>query len=141
MVAATGLIALVYEGQFPGILTIVIFAVISGLTEVAEFVAGAYGVTKLGGSKLAGLAAVAGGILGLFVGVLIPIPIVGSLIGMLAGSFALAYIVERYNMKKMEDAATIAAGAVIARILMIFVKTFVTLGMASYLFIRIALEK
>ncbi|MFC1672476.1 DUF456 domain-containing protein [Planctomycetota bacterium] len=140
VVAATVLIALVREAPFPGILTIVIFVIISGLTEVAEFVAGAYGVTRLGGSKLAGLAAVGGGILGLFVGTFIPIPIIGNLIGMLAGSFALAYLVERNNMKKAQDAATIAAGAVIARILMIFVKTFVTLGMASYLFIRIALE-
>ena len=61
VVAATTLIVLVTEADFPTVWTIVIFAVISGLTEVAEFLAGAYGVTKLGGSKLAGVAAVAGG--------------------------------------------------------------------------------
>ena len=139
VVVATVLIALTYDAPFPGILTIIIFVLISGLTEIVEFFAGLYGVIKFGGSKQAGFASLAGGILGLFVGTFIPVPIIGSLIGMLVGSFVLAYIVERNNMKKAGDAATIAAGAVIARLMMIFVKTFVTLGMASYLFIRIAL--
>jgi uncharacterized protein YqgC (DUF456 family) len=138
--AATILIALVREDPFPGFWTVVIFLAISGLTEVLEFFAGAWGVTQRGGSKIAGVAAVAGGVVGMLLGTLIPIPVFGNLMGMLAGSFLLAYVVERARMKKMGDAANIAFGAVIARILMILVKTFVTLGMAGYLFIRIAVE-
>jgi hypothetical protein len=42
-------------------------------------------------------------------------------------------------MKKMGEAADIAFGAVIARILMILVKTLVTLGMTGYLFARIVM--
>jgi uncharacterized protein YqgC (DUF456 family) len=137
---ATILIALVREDPFPGVWTVVIFLVIAALTEAAEFFAGAWGVTSRGGSKTAGVAAVMGGVFGIFIGALIPIPIVGSLIGMLAGSFTLAYMVERWHMKQMGEAADIAFGAVIARVAMILVKTVVTLGMTGYLFIGMAME-
>ncbi len=137
---ATILIALVREDPFPGFWTVAIFLAIAGLTEAFEFFAGAWGVTSRGGSKSAGVAAVMGGVFGIFVGALIPIPPLGSLIGMLAGSFTLAYVVERWHMKKMGDAANVAFGAVLARLAMILVKTLVTLGMAGYLFIRMAVE-
>jgi uncharacterized protein YqgC (DUF456 family) len=134
------LIALVREDPFPGFWTVVIFLAISGFTEAFEFFAGAWGVTRRGGSKSAGAAAVIGGVVGLLAGTLIPVPIVGNLIGMLAGSFLCAYVVERWHMKRMGDAASIAFGAVMARVSMILVKTLVALGMAGYMFIRILAE-
>ena len=65
----------------------------------------------------------------MFVGGMIPIPIVGPLIGMLACSFGAVYLVEYRREKKTEQAAHIATGALIARALVIFLKVAATLGM------------
>ena len=110
-----------------------LFLVISGLVEVAEALAGSWGVTKRGGSRLAGFAAFADGILGLVAGSFIPVPVVGSLAGMLAGSFGLTYLVERRRMARAADTAHIARGAVVARVLVIFLKVAATLGMIAAL--------
>ena len=72
----------------PGIWTVIIFLVISGLVEAVEALAGAWGVTKRGGSRLAGAAALVGGLVGLVVGALIPPAILGSLAG--AGSITVS---------------------------------------------------
>lgn len=133
VVAAAGIAALVRTEAFPGVWTIVIFALLSALVEGIEAVAGAWGVTRRGGSKLAGFMAVLGGLLGLVLGGLMPIPIVGSLLGMLVGSFALAFVVERRRLTT-DRAAGIAWGAVVARVAVILVKVGVTLGMAVSLF-------
>jgi len=67
-----------------------VIAVILGLAilgEVIEFVAGAAGAKKAGGSRRSAWLALAGGLagalVGVFAGVLIPIPIIGSMIGAL----------------------------------------------------------
>jgi len=133
VVAAAGIAALVRTQAFPGVWTIVIFALLSALVEGIEAVAGAWGVTRRGGSKLAGFMAVLGGLLGIVLGGLIPIPIVGSLLGMLVGSFALAFVVERRRLAT-DRAAGIAWGAVVARVAVILVKIVATLGMAVFLF-------
>ncbi len=125
--------------KFPGIVTIVIFVLLCITIDVAEWLAGAWGVQKRGGSKLAGLAAMLGGFAGLFLGNLIPIPIIGPLIGMLAGSFGLAYLVERNRLKKHDPALRIATGAVLARIAILLVKVTATLGMIAALFIGMAI--
>ncbi|MFC1498234.1 DUF456 domain-containing protein [Verrucomicrobiota bacterium] len=135
---ATILAALIRTDPFPGIWTIVIFLVISAAVEIAEAVAGAFGVTKRGGSKMAGFMAVIGGLLGLVLGTLIPVPIIGSLLGMLIGSFGLAFIVERHRLNQTDKAVNIALGAVMARILVIFLKVAVTMGMIGWLVIGMA---
>ena len=114
---------------FPGWGTITAFLLLSTTVEWVEWVAGAWGVTQRGGSSPAGVAAIVGGIAGLFIGGLIPVPIVGSLIGMLAGSFLLAFAVEHRRLNHTGQAAHIARGAVIARVLVIILKVTVTLGM------------
>jgi hypothetical protein len=65
---------------------------------------------------------------------------VGSLVGMLIGSFALAYAVERRRLNDGPQAAHIARGAVLARLLMIFLKVAVTLGMSAWLWIGIVAD-
>lgn len=131
--AAAVLAALIRSDPFPGIWTIVIFLLISALVEVAEAVAGAWGVRNRGGSRVAGLAAVVGGLLGLALGSVIPVPLVGGLVGMLVGSFALVFAVERHRLQQLGRAANIAWGAVVARLLVVLVKVTATLGMAAYL--------
>lgn len=109
------------------------FAVVAAAVEVVEWVAGAWGVQRRGGSRAAGLAAVVGGLAGLVLGSFIPVPIVGSLIGMTLGSFALVYAVERRRLKHAGQAAYIAWGAVVSRVAVLVLKLVVTLGMVAWL--------
>jgi uncharacterized protein YqgC (DUF456 family) len=133
--AATLLAAWLYAPGFPGLVTIIIFLLLCVGLEVAEALAGAWGVQKRGGSKLAGLAALLGGIIGLLLGSLLPVFILGPLLGLFAGSFGLAYLVERSRSKQHQAALHIATGAILARLAMLVVKVTVTLGMVVILLI------
>jgi uncharacterized protein YqgC (DUF456 family) len=135
---AAAVAAWVRPGPFPGVGTLVGFGVLCLLVEGAEAVAGAIGVRRRGGSAIAGMAAIGGGLLGLLVGsVLIPIPVCGSLLGMLSGSFALTYIVEYRRLRAGDAATRIALGTVIARVIVIFIKGVVTIGMTTWLAVGI----
>ncbi|MEN7972945.1 MAG: DUF456 domain-containing protein, partial [Verrucomicrobiota bacterium] len=125
--------------EFPGIGTLVVFLLLCIGVEIAEALASAWGVKKRGGSKASGWAALGGGFLGMILGGLIPVPIAGSLLGMLAGSFGCAFLVEHSKMKKADHAAHVATGAVLARLGIVFLKIGVTLAMAIALGIGIAL--
>lgn len=106
----------------------------AALVEGVEALAGAWGVRRRGGSRLAGVAAIAGGLAGLLLGTLIPIPILGNLIGMLAGSFGLVYVVERHRaMAGAAHATHVAWGAVLGRLTVMLLKVLVTLGMIGAL--------
>jgi len=134
------LAAWIRPDPFPGFWTLAVFVVLSGLVELAEALAGLWGVRKRGGSKLAGFMAVLGGLVGLFLGSLIPIPIVGSLLGMVVGSFGLVFAVEAYRLKHTQKAARIARGAVLAHVLVILLKVLMTLGLAAWLLIGLAVR-
>ena len=140
VVAGAIIAAVIRKGVFPGLWTIIIFIVLAGLIEVVEAVAGAWGVKKRGGSTLAGFVAVAGGLIGLVLGTFIPVPVLGSLLGMLAGSFGLVFAVEQYRLKKAGQAASIAWGTVLARVFVILLKVTVTLGMSSSLLVGMAVQ-
>jgi uncharacterized protein YqgC (DUF456 family) len=135
VLGATLLAAWLRGPKFPGIATIVVFVLICIAIDIVEWFAGSWGVQKRGGSKLAGLAALLGGFAGMFLGTFIPIPLVGSLIGMIAGSFGFAYLVERNRLKKHDPALHIATGAVLARIAILLLKVTATFGMILTLFI------
>ena len=126
---ATGMVAWVRWPGFPGMSTLIVFLLLCIGIEVLEAFAGTWGVQKRGGSKAAGWAALGGGFLGMILGSFIPLPILGTLIGMLAGSFGLAFLVEHARMKKAAHAAHVAVGAVLARIAVIFIKVGITLAM------------
>lgn len=130
VVLATAIAALYRPGLFPAWWIVLTFALFSALIEVIEFFASAWGVQRRGGSRLAGFAAVAGGLAGMLLGAFIPVPVLGPLLGMVAGSFGLAYLVEYKRLQKREQATHIATGAVIARISIVFLKVVATLGMA-----------
>ena len=133
VVAGAVLAAIIRSEPFPGLWTVLVFIALAILVEAVEAVAGAFGVRKRRGSKLAGLAAVVGGLLGLALGTLIPVPVLGSLLGMLTGSFGLVFAVEACRLKQANRAVGIAWGTVLARVFVILVKVSVTLGMAGYL--------
>ncbi len=137
--AAAALAAVITGSAFPGTWVVIVFVVLSALVEVTEVTAGAWGVKRRGGSKLAGVMAVVGGLVGLALGSLIPVPILGNLIGMLVGSFGFVFAVERHRLKRTGEAAGIAWGAVLGRVFMIMLKVCVTMGMTAYLFIGMAI--
>ena len=133
---ATALAAVSRADGGPGWWTVLVFVVISTAVEAAEALAGAWGVARRGGSRLAGVAAVCGGLLGLAIGSVV-VPVVGSLLGMVVGSFALVFLVEIRRLKRADQAAGIAWGAVVARLLIVVLKVAATLVMSAYLFIAI----
>ncbi len=130
--------ALLPGTHFPGLGLILLFIYFAVMVEVVEYVAGFWGVKKRGGSSWAGVLALVGGLLGLVIGSVIPIPILGSLLGMMAGSFALVYLFESNRLGKSGPALHIAMGAVLARVMVVFLKVLVTLGMAAWLLIGMA---
>ncbi len=133
---AAVLAILVPEKDSPGPIMIVCFALLSIGVEVAEAVAGAWGVRKRGGSRMAGFVAFAGGLIGLVLGtVLIPIPVIGSLLGMIVVSFVLVYLLESKRLKENDHAAHVAWGTVIGRVFVLMMKVGVTLGMIAVLWI------
>ncbi len=140
VLAATGLAAWFNHPGFPGIGTLVVFLLLCIGVEVLEALAGAWGVQKRGGSKAASWAALGGGFLGMLLGSFIPVPILGNLIGMMAGSFGCAFLVEHAKMKKADHAAHVAFGAVLARLGVIFLKSGVTLAMIFTLIVGIVLS-
>lgn len=140
VLAATGLVAWSRWPEFPGFGTLLFFLLLCIVVEVIEALASAWGVQKRGGSKAAGWAALGGGFLGMLLGTFIPVPIIGNLLGMLIGSFGLAFLVEQARMKKMNHALYVASGAVIARLSVIFLKVGVTIIMSFFLAVGLAVS-
>ncbi len=139
VLAAGGLLAWLRWPAFPGLGGLIVLLLLCIGVELLEAFSGIWGVQKRGGSKAAGWAAAGGGFLGLFLGGFIPVPILGSLIGMLACSFGCAFLAEHQQVKKAEQAAHVAAGAVLARLAVIFLKVGVTILMSLILAVGIAL--
>jgi uncharacterized protein YqgC (DUF456 family) len=133
LVAVAAAVAAPLSGAgFPGWSTATIFAVVAALVDVVEWFASHWGVRRRGGSRWAGLAAMAGGLLGMIAGSLV-FPVIGSLLGMMAGSFGLAYLVERHRLQASSPAAHIATGAVLAVVLVLFLKVTATLLLVGWL--------
>lgn len=108
---------------FPGWITVAALLLLSAATEVIETLAAHWGVTSRGGSRAAGVAAVAGGLLGMVLGSFLPVPVAGPLLGICIGSFALAYMVERRRERTHGEAANVALGALLARVAVLVFKT------------------
>ena len=87
------------------------------LGELLEFLLGAAGAAKSGGSRRGALGAITGAIVGGLVGTFaIPIPVVGSILGACAGAFIGAMALELTGGKRLGHAATIGRGAAIGRL-------------------------
>ena len=135
VLAAAGLAAfLTNPGQFPG------WPVLAGMTAVCaavdaiEWFAAAWGVRRRGGSRAAGWMALLGSLGGMILGsVLIPVPLLGGLIGMLAGSFTLVYWTEKRRLQRIDHAAHIATGAVLAGMAVLLLKVAATVGLILWL--------
>lgn len=125
------LVKLLYPVEMFGWTTLGIAAGVCLLAEVSEFAAGAVGAQRAGATKRGMWGAVIGGVLGALVGtVMIPIPIIGTLIGAALGSGLVAAGFELTRKDaKMDHAAKVAGGAAIGR----FTAALLKLGFAAVL--------
>ncbi|MEZ6096390.1 MAG: DUF456 domain-containing protein [Pirellulaceae bacterium] len=104
------------------VVTLVALALIG---ELVEFIAGALGVGKLGGSKRSAALALGGSmvgaLIGLFVSIPFPIPFVGALVGSLLfsglGAMAGAWIGEHWVGRDVKTGMKVGLAAFVGRIL------------------------
>jgi uncharacterized protein YqgC (DUF456 family) len=115
------------------------------LGELIEFIAGAAGVGKLGGSRRAATMAIVGSLVGAIVGMVvglpIPIPVVGSLIGSILlggiGAAVGALIGERTTGKGWDGSMKIGLGAFVGRIFGTLGKSLCAAVMAAMLIVLV----
>ena len=111
--------------------TVLGMVALAAIGEGLEFLAGALGVAKAGGSKRGAALALVGSLLGAIVGMFagVPIPVVGSLIGALLfaglGALAGAIIGEQWKGRDLEQSWQVGVGAFWGRILGTLAKTIV----------------
>lgn len=100
---------------------LIVLVILAILGEVWEFLAGAYGAAKRGGSRRGAVLAVVGSLVGSIGGAVagVPVPVVGPLIGALVGggvgAFVGAYLGERD--RSHEERVSIGKGAMVGRFL------------------------
>jgi uncharacterized protein YqgC (DUF456 family) len=86
------------------------------LGEILEFVLGAAGARKAGGSKRAAALAIMGGLLGAVLGTPLPIPIVGTLIGACLGAFAGSLLGDLWAGRPLLRSVGAGRGAAVGRL-------------------------
>ena len=136
LVGVAALIAAALTGPeaFPGWPALVGFFAVCAGVDVIEWFAASWGVRRRGGSAAAGWLALVGSLGGMVLGsLLIPVPFLGGLLGMLAGSFALVFLAERHRLRATGHAAHIASGAVLAGLSVLFLKVVATAGLVLWL--------
>jgi len=100
--------------------------------EVIEFFASAVVAKRAGASKAAGWAGLIGGVLGMFfLTFLVPIPLVGSVIGAMVGCFGGAMMAEWWVRKRIERGARVGFASVVGFVLGMMTKTLIAFGMAA----------
>ena len=101
---------------------VLVAAAIAGIGELIEFVAGAAGAAKVGGSRRAMLLAVVGAMVGSITGAVvgIPVPFIGPLIAALGGAclgaFGGAYLGETWKGRLHSDRMEISRAALLGRL-------------------------
>ena len=111
--------------------TIVVLIIIAAIGELLEFLAGALGARKAGGSRRSVVLSVMGSIFGGFLGLMLGsavVPVIGSVIGaiLIAGLGAMfgAMLGERWKGKGSMDSLKVGKAAFFGRVLGTLAKTF-----------------
>jgi uncharacterized protein YqgC (DUF456 family) len=134
LAAAALAAALTGPDQFPAWPTLLGMLAVCAAVDVIEWFAASWGVRRRGGSAAAGWMALLGSLGGMILGsLLIPIPLIGGFIGMMAGSFALVYWIEKRRLQQVEHAAHIATGAVLAGMSVLLLKVVATASLILWL--------
>ncbi len=138
ILVATTVYAWHYHFQGIGWITLVVLGVLAIVAEAAEVWAGFLGASKAGASKSATWGAFIGGLVGLIAFTpLIPIPIVGSILGGVLGCFGGAFVSEYYihtHPSGLVDAGhglRVGFGAAIGRLAGLLIKMLIALIMTG----------
>ncbi|HXH14492.1 MAG TPA: DUF456 domain-containing protein [Alphaproteobacteria bacterium] len=103
-------------GQFMFSWTVLFVAVgLAGLGEVLEFLLGAAGSRRAGGSKRAAALAIVGSLVGGIMGTALPIPIVGTLIGACIGAFVGSLVGDLWGGRPLFRSFEAGWGAAVGR--------------------------
>ena len=130
MLGAAAVYALLTHGRYLGWRTLLVLLLVTLAAEVGEFVLGGAGAKKAGATKWGIFGGLVGAILGgIFLTGLIPIPILGTVIGICLGSFAGAFGVELLLGGPVWRSVRIGFGAAKGRLMGIVGKFTVGLGM------------
>jgi uncharacterized protein YqgC (DUF456 family) len=127
-----GSILYAWHGHWQTI-TPTVLGILAGLAilgELWEFASSALLARRAGASARASWFALAGGFLGMFI-FSIPVPVLGTIFGAVAGCFAGAVIGEMTVREDMAGAARVGASAAVGRVLGTIGKLMVTLVMAA----------
>jgi uncharacterized protein YqgC (DUF456 family) len=117
--------------------TLLAIVVLAGLGEVVEFLSGAVGAKKSGGTRWGAAGAIAGSIVGGIAGTaLIPVPLVGTLLGMCLGAFGGATLLEFATGRPFERSYAAGRGAAIGRAVGVVLK--LAIGVVMWLIVAIA---
>lgn len=102
-----------------------VLAALALMAEIIEWATVAWMGKRYGGSSRAFWGALAGGFLGVVIGM--PIPIVGPLLAGIVGTFLGAAALTLHETRSLETASRVGWGTALARILVVGVKTAVGL--------------
>ena len=111
------------EAAIVGGWVVIVALVLAFLGEVIEFLSGVFGSKKAGGSRWGSVGALIGALVGAVLGTfLIPVPILGSIIGMCGGAFLFAALLERIGGRPVQDSLRSGQGAAVGRFLGVLAK-------------------
>ena len=101
--------------------------------EIIEFIGGLLGARYGGAGKSGMIAATVGGLVGAIAGTaLIPIPVIGSLLGAMGLCFAAVLVVEYHRLRDYEGASRAGFWALAGKMVSLFAKTAIGAAMAVW---------
>lgn len=118
MIATTVVVAWInwQRGMFSPWTLAVVF-VLATFGELIELLAGTAGATRAGGGKGAAIGALLGGVVGAIVGTfMIPIPLIGSLVGAGGGACLGSLTMELSRGRTLKHSARVGLGAAVGRV-------------------------
>lgn len=123
MLAAAAVYALLTHGHFVSWWTLLLLLALAATAEIIELLSSGAGAKKAGGGKPGLWGALAGGIIGgIFLTAFIPIPVLGTLVGVCIGTFFGALISELAFGREVGHALWIGVGAAKGRLFGTFIK-------------------
>ena len=122
------MIGVVAYGVFAGSVawwTLAILVILGLIAELLEFLAVKKLSDRHGGSRLAFAGAIVGGLVGAVIGA--PIPVIGSFVAGVAGTFAGAALVTMYERRDLSHGMRVGYGAALGRALAVAIKVAVAI--------------
>jgi uncharacterized protein YqgC (DUF456 family) len=114
---------------------VLILVILAALGEAIEFATGTLGPKKENVPTGAIVCSIVGGVIGVIVGV--PVFLVGAVLGLLIGTFLGALIYTLIKDGQVRVALRHAWAVLTSRVISIFAKTSIAVGMAVYLLVKV----